>query len=182
MRGAPDPRLLRARASHLLARLGPLGSAAAALVLAALAVFALHRLVLAPELARAQAEAAQRAALAARPAPVPPAPAPALVALLPPPASAPAFAMALQREAERQGVRIERTEYRRVADADAALVRWQIVLPAQGRYGALKRWLGSVLARHPASAIDELTFSAAPEAGAALQARVVLSLYLRAAP
>jgi hypothetical protein len=182
----------RAWASYLAARLGVVGQVGAALALLALLLQTSLSLWMTPTL-QAQADdiAALRTELhqAARTPPPAVARGPeALLASLPALEDAARFAEAVQAEATRAGVLIERTDYRTPDTSDPALSRLQMVVPARGDYAQLKRWLMRLLAAHPACALEELSLlrnPAAPgtaEAAAGpLTARVVLSYTMRSA-
>jgi hypothetical protein len=173
-------------AHHLAWRLGWPGLAAAGMALATLLLAATTALHWQPE-----AEQVQQALARQQLANTQPTTAAASratdgdwVARLPLQSQAPVVLATLHEHAVRASVRIERADYRNPS-SEGALRRMQVVLPLQGSYGGIKRWLGRVLKEHPYCAVDELSFvrPASADAGAAqatVQARVVLSFYLRA--
>jgi hypothetical protein len=186
-------RQAQAWASYLVWRLGPLGGAGLALAAAAVALTLITQWFWQP--ATLQAEQAlvllQRQQASRTVKPVSAADERGWVAQLPAVQAVPEVMAGLQEQALRAGVRIERAEYR-APTAEGELRRMQVVLPMQGSYSGVKRWLGRVLQAHPSCALDELSFQrrdgnvvsvgADNPPRSELQARVVLSFYLREAP
>jgi hypothetical protein len=185
LQGAVDLRVVRAWASYLVARLGPVGVAGAALAAISVGLAVYSTTVVAPRLAADTLRAQQLRAELRRAAYAVPARPRGTESLLPALESAPHFAEAVHDEARRAGVELLRADYRTPDTGDAQVRRLQVVLPARGDYAAIKRWITRLLAAHPACALDELSLQRADAAEApatVLQARVVLSLYMRSAP
>jgi Type II secretion system (T2SS), protein M subtype b len=169
-------------------RLGPLGLTGLALALAATLLTAASQFYWKPQALQTEASLAllerQRMQRAATPS------ADSLranwVTQLPQLDTTPELMASLHREATRAGIRIERAEYR-PPSAEQSLRRMQVVLPVQGGYSGIKRWLARVMQAHPYCAVDELSFvrrdgPAAASPQSELQARIVLSFYLKALP
>lgn len=87
----------------------------------------------------------------------------------------------LHQSAAAHGVVLAAGEYRLVREPGGLLQRYQITLPADAPYPALRRWIAEVLNTHPTMALDELALSRAEVAQAQARARVRWSLYLRSA-
>jgi predicted membrane metal-binding protein len=174
---------LQAWAGYLAHRLGLWGGAGLVLCALALGLFALAASWRAQAVEdTAQAERLRRALTRApdvpRAAPAGPS---SFVAQLPGEDDAPQFIETLHREAARAGVLIERAEYRAPSLAGGQLRRTEVVLPVQGRYAEVARWLSAVLYEHPSAALDQLSLQRDAAGGPRLQARVVLSHYSRSA-
>lgn len=165
-----------------LQRAGVIGLACAVV---AVALVGLSAWVLEPAADRAASQVQALQAQLDRPPPrAEPAPGALLLASLPPMERAPRFVQAVHEHARRHGVQIERAEYRTPDTGDARLRRLQVVVPAQGPYPGLKRWLAALLVDFPACAVDEmvLTRAAGEAQGMApgtVQARISLSLYMQ---
>jgi hypothetical protein len=87
----------------------------------------------------------------------------------------------LHQSAATHGVVLAAGEYRLVREPGAGVQRYQITLPADAPYPALRRWLAEVLEAHPTIALDELTLARGDVAQPQVRARVRWSLYLRSA-
>lgn len=187
VRGRKDARWLQAWASYAAWMLGPLGLAGIAMAAAAVVLTLTTQWLWKPAALQLQREAVllQRLQSAQATVPVAARGERAWLAQLPRQAQVPDMLAALQQHALRSGVHIERAEYR-PPSTEGELRRMQVALPLQGDYRGIKRWLGRVLEAYPACAIDELSFQrrsgTAADPRGELQARVVLSFYLRDVP
>lgn len=85
----------------------------------------------------------------------------------------------IHRSAAEHGVTLATGEYRLVREGGTRLQRYQITLPADGDYPALRAWLGDVLNRLPSIALDDLSLSRGAVGEARVEARVRWSFYLR---
>jgi len=106
----------------------------------------------------------------------------AVAAQLPPADRFPAFIGQVQDRAQRDGVRIERSEYRVQSALDKRALRLQMMMPAHGTYPQLRAWLQSLLQSFPNSALDELSMRRETEGSAQLEANVSLSFYSQVVP
>jgi hypothetical protein len=180
LRGSVKLRL-NAWAHHLAHRLGPLGLVGVCLVVLTAAVLVWAQLARAQTDALAQ-QAEQLRTVLARPAAAPQtavAGVEAFMAALPGDGAAPLFIETLHREAARAQVQIERAEYRVPTLAGGKLRRTEVVLPVQGTYADVARWLSAVLYEHPSAALDQLSLQREASGALRLNARVVLSHYSR---
>ena len=91
------------------------------------------------------------------------------------------FVDALQAEAARRGVAIDRTEYRIQPVLGGRALRTQLILPARGDYPRIRGWLEGVLHDHPSASLQELALRRANDGAAMLEARVVIAFYTRSA-
>jgi hypothetical protein len=193
LRSFADPRIIRAWSSYAAYRLGAVGVVGVVLALAAMAMTAVSWSVVRPQLAAADLGNARLRAQVAQgklSSPSPSKPHEGLLASLSAREDAARFVEAVQAQAAKHGVSVQRTEYRHPDAADPQVSRLQIVLPARADYASLKQWLTAVLAAYPSCSLDELSLqqlSAASSKAAdrgrnLLDARVVLSLYMRGAP
>jgi hypothetical protein len=96
------------------------------------------------------------------------------------PVAALAVVEQLHRSAAAHSLQLATGEYRLLPAAGALPARYQIQLPVNGRYPHIRAWLGDAMNTQPGLALDELSFSRATVADAALQARVRWTLYLKA--
>jgi len=85
----------------------------------------------------------------------------------------------IHRSAAEHGVTLATGEYRLVREGGARLQRYQITLPADGDYPALRAWLAEVLNRLPSIALDDLSLSRGATGEQRVEARVRWSFYLR---
>jgi hypothetical protein len=169
-------------------RMGAGGVVALLLLVAALGA----GLVVAPGLAADNRElAAQLAQLEARPASPsgaaaaarydPADPAAALWDQLPAADRFAPFVDALQAQAARRGVVIDRTEYRFQPVLGNRALRTQLILPAHGDYVRIRAWLEDTLHDFPSASLQELALHRVSEGSAQLDARVVIAFYTRSA-
>jgi hypothetical protein len=87
---------------------------------------------------------------------------------------------AIHHAAGANGVSLAQGEYRLAREAGAPLVRYQITLPAKASYPRLRAWLADTLNAVPAAALDEIAFRRDDAGSATVEARVRLTLFLRA--
>lgn len=87
----------------------------------------------------------------------------------------------LHQSAATHGVVLAAGEYRLVREPGVGVQRYQITLPADAPYPALRRWLAEVLEAHPTIALDELVLARSDVAQPQVRARLRWSLYLRSA-
>ena len=86
----------------------------------------------------------------------------------------------IHRSASANGVKLAQGEYRLTREGSAQLLRYQITLPAHSNYPPLRAWLADVMNALPAAALDEISFKRDNVGSAAVEARVRLTLCLRA--
>lgn len=176
-------RLTFAWLRFLLARHGwPAAAGLAFIVGAALLQLAATQELRAQELASRDAQAALRQRLAARP-PAAQDDAQRLAAFgaaLPDAAGTAVAVEAIHLAARAHGVSLAQGEYRLAREAGAPLARYQITLPARASYPALRAWLADTLNGVPAAALDEIALRREDAGNANVEARVRLTLFLRA--
>lgn len=177
--------LWQARLMHAAVRLGPAGVAGLALLTASVTAIAVGVPLLRQEAASLEREVAEgrQQLVQRREAAVAPAisadPVTALLQQLPSVEAAPAFMGSIYQAAARQGLQIERAEYRWTATVAGRVQRYQVILPVRGTYGSLRPWLDQVLHEFPNVALDEVTVRRESEGAATIEARVALSFYGR---
>lgn len=99
---------------------------------------------------------------------------------LPAPAGALASIEAIHKSATTHGVKLAHGEYRMARDGKSPLLRYQITLPARASYPQLRAWIGDVMNMLPTAALDEINFRRDDVGSDVLEARVRLTLFLRA--
>jgi len=99
---------------------------------------------------------------------------------LPTPAGALDMIAALHAAAAVHGVTLAHGEYRMVRDGNSPLLRYQVVLPARSDYPALRAWLADCLQTHRYASLDDISLRREASADAMVEARVRLTLYLKA--
>jgi hypothetical protein len=137
--------------------------------------------------ARAEADTLLARASALRRQPPAPGPTPADAeqqrarweAALPGEAGATAAVEFMHRSAIEHGVVLAAGEYRLVREGQSPLRRYQISLPASGRYSDLRDWMAAVVNEWPSLATDELQLVRDGAGNAQVQARVRWTLYLK---
>lgn len=85
----------------------------------------------------------------------------------------------IHRSAAEHGVTLATGEYRLLRESGTRLQRYQITLPADGAYPALRAWMADVLNRLPSIALDDLSLSRDTVGETRVEARVRWSFYLR---
>ena len=96
------------------------------------------------------------------------------------PASAPDMLRKLHRAARDQGLTLDQAEDRPLADPEARLTRYQILLPAKGTYPEVRRFLVQAASELPGLAIDGVNFQRQQIGDAAVEAQIRLTLFLGA--
>lgn len=86
----------------------------------------------------------------------------------------------LHETARQHQVVLEQGEYRIQPESGTRLARYRMVLPARGNYVQLRAWLDALAAAQPGLQIDELGFKRENIGQDRLEARVSLSLLVRA--
>lgn len=86
----------------------------------------------------------------------------------------------IQRAADANGVTLAHGEYRLSRDGSAPMMRYQITLPARSDYPRLRSWLTDVMNAVPSASLDEISLRREDAANDTVEARVRLTLYLRA--
>lgn len=85
----------------------------------------------------------------------------------------------LHRSAAEHGVTLATGEYRLTREGGTRLQRYQITLPAEGTYPAIRAWIADVLNEMPSMAMEELSLSRKTVNEARVEARVRWTFYLR---
>ena len=99
---------------------------------------------------------------------------------LPRPADMPDLLRRLHREAESQGLEVQKGEYRPLPDPGGKLRRYQIVLPARGKYPDVRRFLAQAARETPGLAVDSIAFQRQDVGAPVLEAQIKLTLFLGA--
>lgn len=82
--------------------------------------------------------------------------------------------------AAREGLRLAQGEYR-MSDTDALDMRqYRVTLPVRGTYPQIRRFVGRVLEEVPPAALSQLSFQRESIGSPGLEARIELTLHLRA--
>lgn len=84
----------------------------------------------------------------------------------------------LYRLANEHDIAMPLGEYRLQTGHDTTLQQYQITLPIQGSYPAVRRFVGAVLEQVPVAALDQVTFERRSIGVGNVQARVQLTLFL----
>lgn len=169
----------------LLQNLGWPGMAAIALVFCALS---LHFSAIAPNqaaLAEMRALLAENRQTAGRPKPMkvetrlsPTVQLANFYAFFPDADSTPLWLGKIYRAANKEGLVLERGEYRLVADKNSRLKRYQIRLPARGGYLQVRRFINRALEDVPSLAVDTLSFQRQRIGDTVVDADIGMTLYL----
>ena len=94
--------------------------------------------------------------------------------------TAPDLLQKIYAAAAKHGIQLSQGEYRMAPDKTGKLVGYQINLPVKGKYAELRKFAVQVLSDVPAASLDELTFKRDTVASADVDARIRLTIYLRA--
>lgn len=86
----------------------------------------------------------------------------------------------VHRSAAAHGVALSHGEYRVLREGGARWLRYQISLPAQAPYPALRAWMAEVMNAVPHASLDELGLRREDPSQPQLDARLRFTLYLRA--
>jgi hypothetical protein len=92
---------------------------------------------------------------------------------------APEIASRLHAYARNAGLTLERGEYRPQPDASGRFIRYQIVLPVNGSYPQVRRFLGEAMRDLPGLALDGISFTREGPASSQLQAELRFTAFLR---
>jgi Tfp pilus assembly protein PilO len=92
---------------------------------------------------------------------------------------APEIASQLHVYATNAGLTLERGEYRPQQDASGKFIRYQIVLPVNGSYPQVRRFLGEAMRDVPGLALDGITFRREAPGSSQLQAELRFTAFLR---
>lgn len=82
--------------------------------------------------------------------------------------------------AARHGIQLSQGEYRLSPDKTGRLVGYQVNLPVKGKYAQLRKFAVQVLSDVPAASLDELTFKRDTVASADVDAKMRLTIYMKA--
>ena len=99
---------------------------------------------------------------------------------LPRPAEMPDLLRRLLREAESQGLEVQKGEYRPLPDPGGKLRRYQIALPARGKYPDVRRFLAQAAREVPGLAVDSIAFQRQDVGAPVLEAQIKLTLFVGA--
>ncbi len=165
--------------AYAAARLGWPGLVGLGLLLAALGLDRFHVLPLENETADLEAKAER---LAHQPRSIAVTPPIALMDSLPAGANAPEGVAQLFAAASHAGLSLEQGSYRPAGAKESGPKRYQITLPVNGDYPALRAFLAEALERQPGLALDSLVLTRESMDSPALEARLSLTLYSREAP
>lgn len=91
----------------------------------------------------------------------------------------PAVLQSLHDAAKQTGLTLDQGEYRLLPEVGSGLQRYDIVLPIKGRYGAMRKFIQSILLSNPGVALTGLTFTRQMASEADLTAQIQLGLYFR---
>lgn len=94
------------------------------------------------------------------------------------PATLPAQLQAIYGLAARSGLMLSAGEYKLTDDPSGAYSAYQVRLPVEGDYRAVRRFCEDVLLAMPHAALDELTFKRDLTASGTLQAKTQFTLFL----
>jgi Tfp pilus assembly protein PilO len=102
-------------------------------------------------------------------------------AFFPPPDSTPDWLGRIHSIAQAKGVQLQSGEYRFERAASPRLARYQITLPVQGTYAQIRGFVGEVLEKVPAAALEEVTLKRENVESSRVEARVRLTLFMGSA-
>lgn len=88
----------------------------------------------------------------------------------------------LNQIAEREGLQLTHGEYRPDDAKDKHPQALQILLPVQGNYAQIRRFVSGALAEIPFIALDEIEFERNASSGKTVEAKLRFTLYLRRDP
>lgn len=91
----------------------------------------------------------------------------------------PAQLARLHQIAQANGIVLRQGEYKLQREADSRLVQYRIVLPVQGPYLRLRRFMGAVLEAMPALALDQVSFERKLVGEEVIEAQMRFTLFLR---
>lgn len=102
-----------------------------------------------------------------------------LYARLEAPQQANQVARRLHEAARGSGLALEQGEYRTLPDASGKLIRYQIVLPVNGSYPQVRRFLDQALRQMPGLALDAVSFQRVEGEAGLLRAELRFTAFLR---
>lgn len=88
----------------------------------------------------------------------------------------------IYQAAAKTGIRVQRGEYRLVAEPGSPLARYQVVMPLHGDYAQIRGFLREALARVPHMGLEEVSFERQSIAQSQIDARIRFTVYLRRSP
>jgi hypothetical protein len=181
-----NPEIVRAGAAYLVRRVGAVGWSGLAALAVAAALLAVDRLGLDPANRAAAEELVQlkdhlaRGRLSGSTLNAAPDPIAMIVNQLPSADRVPVFVEAVQEQAARRSLQIDRAEYRVQKTLGGRALRYQLTMPAHGGYPQVRGWLEVLLHDYPSAALDELSLRRESDGAGQLEARVSLSFYSQA--
>jgi Tfp pilus assembly protein PilO len=92
--------------------------------------------------------------------------------------AAPDLLQKLHEAAGQQQLRVDKAEYRPVADPGGKITRYQIVLPTRGTYPAVRKFLALAGREMPGLALDGINFQRQKIGDERLQAQIKFTLFL----
>jgi hypothetical protein len=87
---------------------------------------------------------------------------------------------AIHLSATKMGVRLAVGDYRQVREGSSALLRYQVTLPARSSYPNMRLWLDDVMNTLPTAALDEISVRRDDVGSDIVEARLRLTLFMRA--
>jgi len=84
----------------------------------------------------------------------------------------------IARAAQRNGLTLDKGEYRLGQDKEFRLAQYQVTFPVRGTYAQVRGFVNAVLDAVPAAALDEITLKREAIGDQNLEARVRFTLYL----
>jgi Tfp pilus assembly protein PilO len=84
----------------------------------------------------------------------------------------------IARAAQRNGLSLDKGEYRLGQDKEFRLAQYQVTFPVRGTYAQVRGFVNAVLDAVPAAALDEITLKREAIGEQNLEARVRFTLYL----
>ena len=84
----------------------------------------------------------------------------------------------IHQVAQAQGITLQQGDYKMLRERDARLTRYQIVLPVQGPYIKVRRFVASTLETIPVAALDQVSFERKRIDDGLVDAQVRFTLYL----
>ena len=85
----------------------------------------------------------------------------------------------LNAVAQASGLELRRAEYRMSASPEQKLVRYQIILPVEGSYRAIRRFTAEALEAIPALALSQVKFQRRQISEGRAEAQIIFTLYFK---